>query len=189
MDNRKVAVLFEQHNGLVFGTAARIIGDRDAAADVAQEVWCKLLRSAGPENNDAFIPWLVAVTKRAALDHLRREQRLHDRALECYGSETADNQKARIAVEEALAFLDTKISALPSRQKQVASLRLIEGLSVRETAEALGIAEGTVRATLSQVLPRLKDAWDDRRGGRRLLCDRVTKRSGDWRRLIPAVGE
>jgi RNA polymerase sigma-70 factor, ECF subfamily len=49
-----------------------------------------------------------------------------------------------------------EVRRLPPRQAQVVTLRYIEDLSVREIAEVLGIAEGTVRATLHQARDRLR---------------------------------
>lgn len=49
---------------------------------------------------------------------------------------------------------------LPNRQRQVIALRVLADLSVRDTAEALGMAEGTVKATLHRALRRLRDALE-----------------------------
>lgn len=50
--------------------------------------------------------------------------------------------------------------ALPKRQRQVVALRVLADLSVADTAEALGMAEGTVKATLHRALRRLRDALE-----------------------------
>jgi RNA polymerase sigma-70 factor (sigma-E family) len=50
--------------------------------------------------------------------------------------------------------------ALPRRQRQVVGLRVLADLSVADTAEALGMAEGTVKATLHRALRRLRDALE-----------------------------
>lgn len=47
--------------------------------------------------------------------------------------------------------------ALPTRQRHVVALRVLADLSVADTAEALGMAEGTVKATLHRALGRLRD--------------------------------
>lgn len=49
---------------------------------------------------------------------------------------------------------------LPKRQRQVVALRVLADVSVVDTAEALGIAEGTVKATLHRALRRLRDALE-----------------------------
>ena len=50
--------------------------------------------------------------------------------------------------------------ALPQRQRQVVALRVLADLSVTDTGEALGMAEGTVKATLHRALRRLRDALE-----------------------------
>lgn len=49
---------------------------------------------------------------------------------------------------------------LPKRQRQVVGLRVLADLSVADTAETLGMAEGTVKATLHRALRRLRDALE-----------------------------
>jgi len=50
--------------------------------------------------------------------------------------------------------------ALPKRQRQVVALRVLADLSVADTAAALGVAEGTVKATLHRALGRLRTALE-----------------------------
>lgn len=162
MDRRELTTAFEQHNERILTAVVPIVGDRDAAEDVAQDVWLKLLGSAGPERDASLIAWLIVIAKRTALDHQRRERRLNDRALRCGGSEAeVAYSEPRSPAEEDLVLLDAMIAALPPGQQKVIRLRAIEGLSVREMAVALGVAEGTVRATQAQALQRLRDVRDD----------------------------
>lgn len=51
--------------------------------------------------------------------------------------------------------------ALPRRQRQVVALRVLADLSVADTAVALGMAEGTVKATLHRALRQLREALDE----------------------------
>jgi RNA polymerase sigma factor (sigma-70 family) len=49
---------------------------------------------------------------------------------------------------------------LPDRERDVVILRMLEGRSTREAAEALGCAEGTVKATLSHALKKLHSSME-----------------------------
>lgn len=62
----------------------------------------------------------------------------------------AGHQRARHAVQ-----------ALPERQREVVTLRVLGELSTRETAHAMGCAEGTVKASLSQALASLRTKLAD----------------------------
>ncbi len=61
-------------------------------------------------------------------------------------AERSTLRRVRAAVEE-----------LPPRQREVVTLRIIEGMSTRETAEIMGCAQGTVKASLSQAIGKLRD--------------------------------
>jgi RNA polymerase sigma factor (sigma-70 family) len=60
-------------------------------------------------------------------------------------ADRATHERARHAVQ-----------ALPERQREVVTLRVLGELSTRETAHAMGCAEGTVKASLSQALASLR---------------------------------
>lgn len=168
MDRLDFTAVFRQYRESVLNMAEAIVGDRDAAEDVAQEVWIKLLECAtSPVPSTALVPWLRVVTQRTAFDHMRRERRSRARESDWVDSDVGDDSGESCTDEAIITFLAARISSLPAKQMAVIRLRAIDGLSTAETAQALGVADGTVRATLTQVRKRLQDAWSDerRRGG------------------------
>src|SRR5258707_9599079 len=65
--------LVEQHQSMVFSIALRILGDRGAAEEVAQDVFVELHRSLGRlESEEHVLFWLRRVAVHRATDHLRR---------------------------------------------------------------------------------------------------------------------
>jgi RNA polymerase sigma-70 factor (ECF subfamily) len=118
--------------------------------DVVQEAYVRLLRArtAGPiVTAKAF---LFVAAKNLALNHLRdsrqeRTESLAEPALSSVYIESAGIPES-IARAEDFQVLIRAIQSLPERCRQVVTLRKIYGLSQKETAARLGIAEHTVEA-------------------------------------------
>lgn len=149
--------LFLQEYPKVVAIAYRVLADRPAAEDVAQEVFLKFYRSYSPDSERAS-GWLHAAAVHSALNVIRGERR---RALR----ETAhalDPARPTIAsperlVEEAEQRREVRraLSRLPQRTAAVLMLRH-SGLSYAEVATALGIKVGNVGTLLRRAEEALR---------------------------------
>lgn len=129
--------------------AARVIGDRAEAEDIAQEAMLRLWRAAATwqSNGSARVStWLHKVVANLAVDRLRRAGRsvgLND------GDDPVDDgpgAEARLQQADRMAALDAALSRLPERQRQAVVLRHIEGLSNPEIAEILEVGVEAVES-------------------------------------------
>jgi RNA polymerase sigma-70 factor (ECF subfamily) len=119
-----------------------------AAEDLAQEVFVtafRRLRSYDPAR--PFGPWLFAVARRVAIDVSRR------RSLPGADDEVepADNRtpaEAASVADAEFAVWKVARSTLPARQLQVLKLRAGAGLSIAETAAAVGLSQTHVKVLL-----------------------------------------
>lgn len=127
------------------------IGARaDEAEDATQDAAERLLRFVGQiERVDA---WLYVVASRRW-----RQRRIRDRLLRPL--EWAQNLVAAPVPERA--GLLAEVARLPRRQREVLVARYVIGLSQKETAAALGIAQGTVSATQAQATKKLREQLGD----------------------------
>ncbi|WP_433334385.1 sigma-70 family RNA polymerase sigma factor [Spirillospora sp. CA-294931] len=137
--------LFDSHFwGLV--RLARLLG-ADDPEDVAQEAFVRLHRKhrtlRDPNAALAYLRSTVCNLTRNRLRHLRmarlRHVKLADRAL-------ADSAEQTVVHRESVRELLAALAQLPRRQRECLVLRYWLDLSERETAEALGVAAGTVKA-------------------------------------------
>lgn len=128
--------------------------------DLVQETYARLLRAR--EGGEATITraYLFVVARNLALDLIRRGkavtvERLDELARLTVVEERPDAAEI-VSHEQELALLDEAMHALPPRCREILTLRRIEGLSHREIAARLGIAEGTVNAQLAIGLMRCR---------------------------------
>lgn len=155
--------LVERHRSMVYRVAYQFAGNHHDAEDIAQDVFIKVYRSLDRFRQDSQLTsWLYRIVMNACIDHRRRqpahaggeeaEQRLLDTPAE---GPAPDACAYAGELGEALA---REISRLPQGQRIVFIMRHHQGLKLGEIAEALGLAEGTVKRQLHAAVHRLRHA-------------------------------
>jgi RNA polymerase sigma-70 factor (ECF subfamily) len=149
--------LFLQEYPKVVAIAYRVLADRTAAEDVAQEVFLKFHRSHSPDSERAS-GWLHAAAVHSALNVIRGDRRRAQRetAHALDPARPASLSPERV-VEEAEQRRDVRraLSRLPERTAAVLMLRH-SGLSYAEVATALGIKVGNVGTLLRRAEEALR---------------------------------
>jgi RNA polymerase sigma-70 factor (ECF subfamily) len=156
--------LYRQHRHRVLRLCVLLLADRDEAEEVAQEVFVKLFESARTERRSmAWGPWLTRVAVNACRSRRRSSwwrwwhgltEQIEDDHLP--GSSRTP-EALTLDREQYLSFWRV-FHLLPLRQKEVFVLRLAEGWSTAEVADALGIAEGSVKRHLFRAVRHLRRA-------------------------------
>ena len=151
------AALMDRHGAMVLGVCRRVLGNREAAEDAFQATFLVLARKAGTiARREHLSRWLYGVALRAAMEARARATRQQARekrlaAMRPIASpDQADTSELRVIVDEELA-------RLPDRYRSAVILCELEGLSRREAAGRLGVAEGTLSSRLARAKARLKD--------------------------------
>jgi RNA polymerase sigma-70 factor, ECF subfamily len=151
--------LVRRYERLVLGLAQRLLLNRDAAKDAAQEVFLKFHRSlpALEEERDPG-PWLYRTTTNVCLDAIRK--RRDDLPLEAVAepAATATDAEQTILVQQQKDIVLNALGTLTPRERAAVVLRDMEGRSTEEVADALGTTETTVRSHLSTGRTKLKQA-------------------------------
>lgn len=121
--------------------AARVLGDRDEAEDVAQEAMLRLWRAAADWQTGGAKPstWLYRVTANLAVDRLRKAGRSVGLDESAEPEDDGPGAEEKLVQAGRLAALDAALARLPERQRQAVVLRHLEGLSNPEIAEVLEI--------------------------------------------------
>jgi RNA polymerase sigma-70 factor (ECF subfamily) len=174
-DRAAFDALVERHRGMVYRVAFQFAGNHHDADDIAQDVFLKVYRSLDRFRHDAqFTSWLYRIAMNACIDHRRRQHppAVSDEQAEDVFSnrpEEAPGPDDRAYAGELGAVLQAAIGSLPAGQRIVFVMRHYEGLKLSEIAEALGLAEGTVKRQLHAAVHRLRRVLSDARhpvGGR-----------------------
>lgn len=145
--------------------AYRLIGEREAARDIAQEAWADIVKGLKRLDDVRVFPaWAFRIVSRRAADVIRRHQR--DRKLSNeYAQEATpnDNSAEQTELRAGDARLYAAISELPREQRAAIALFYQQDLSVAEIAAALQVPAGTVKTRLMHARLKLRAALE---GGR-----------------------
>jgi RNA polymerase sigma-70 factor (ECF subfamily) len=148
------------------GHAARVLGDRAEAEDVAQEAMMRLWRVAAGWRQDGTAEpatWLYRVVANLCVDRLRRAGRTDPLDDPDIAADGAPGIEARMVQADRMAALYAALATLPERQRQAVVLRHIEGLSNPEIAEILDVGVEAVESLTARGKRALAAALAGRR--------------------------
>jgi RNA polymerase sigma factor (sigma-70 family) len=139
----------------VVAVAARVLGSRDEAEDVAQEVFLRFGRSAVPAGE--AVGWLCVAAAHTALNHLRTGRRRASRE-EVAGGEraVAPDVADAVVTRDERRRVRAALARLPRRQAVALVLRH-SGLSYAEVAAALDLSPGSVGTTVRRAESALRE--------------------------------
>lgn len=172
--------LVRRYHGPVFRLAFRLLHNRDDAQEVAQESFLAAYQGiAGYAARASLQTWLLSIAYRKAVDRLRRD----DRTVVSAG--TLDDAELRRIAQDVQSLTDwvedpeqhfergqlreqlrVALARLPAESQAVFELRDVQGLSSREAAQVLGVAEGTLRVRLHRVRQYLMTELKSALGGK-----------------------
>ena len=153
--------LVADNQNKVYSLALRLIGDREEAADQAQEAFLKAWQGLNAfQGESSFSTWLYRLTANVCIDYLRRRNRrlgvesavsLDDE--EAGWAEPADWEQdphRQLERAERSRAVERGMAALPEHFRQVLVLRAMAGLSYQEIGAALKLDLGTVKSRLAR---------------------------------------
>ncbi len=135
----------------------RFTGDSDAAADIVQDSFLRLLEHELPR--DEVRPWIFVVATNLARDRVRRKERR--RRLLLANQErrvTAGSPQDEVERAELIAIVRRALNRLSDRDRQMLLMRE-EGFRYREIAEAIGVRSTSVGALVARALKRFSAAY------------------------------
>ena len=162
--------IVERYQSQVYNVAARILGDRHLAEDIAQETFIKAHRSIDGFRGGSLRAWLLRIASNLSLDATRSRKRRpaesFEEASERPGffvpSDGPGPEQAALQGELREKIQDC-IMTLPDDQRAVLVLVDVQGLTYDEAADAIGSAVGTVKSRLARGRRRLRDALMEHR--------------------------
>jgi RNA polymerase sigma-70 factor (ECF subfamily) len=153
-------VLVENHQQVLFRLAYLILGDPNDAKDVAQEAFIRAHRNLDHfKDQYPLRPWLLRITSNLAYNRLRSFGRYLSAIQRYHKSQINEHQKApeNIAVQKNEAEILWKaVKKLKKIDQHVIYLRFFLDLSVKEAAQVLDVAPGTIKSRQHRALNRLE---------------------------------
>jgi len=153
-----------RHQRQVFTFACYLLGSREEAEDVTQEVLVRLWRNTRLLGSDRLGGWLLKVTRNACYDRLRLRHRSARLFAVDQGTEARPDAPTPEPGPEELAAsaqlgrrLRAALDALGEPLKSIVILREVQGLSYQEIAEILELPLSTVRVSLHRARRRLRE--------------------------------
>ena len=157
--------MYDRYSSRVYGLTLRILGNTMLAEEATQDTFLKLwsrarqyLAEQGP-----FLPWLLTIARRVALDRLRLETRRPTLS----NSKDPDNAWQTIPDLETLSdesrwrSMYFAVQSLHPDQRNVIELAYYQGLSQSEIADVLGWPLGTVKTRLRAAMEKLREVWNE----------------------------
>lgn len=161
-DDRAFGALVERHQGAVAATVIGMLGRGDDADDVGQETFIRFHRSLDRFRGESSLKtYLVHIAMNLSINALKRRRRSLLRFVS--GDEhDVDLPEPRIGPDgdvdanELQVVVQRAVARLGEKHRAVVVLRLFQDCSTRETAQILGVPEGTVLSRLSRAMKDLE---------------------------------
>lgn len=176
-DEAAIRAIIQKHNQRLYRVARSILGEDSEADDVLQDAYLLAFSKLSEfRGHSRLSTWLTRIVVNEALQRLRRrkpfssspfdEARSHGaQVIPFPGAQQSDNPERTVAQQEICQLVERAIDALKQEFRTVLVARVLEGMSIEETAESLGIKPETVKTRLHRARGLLKGALADHMSG------------------------
>lgn len=152
--------IVDRHLPPIVAYAQRMLGERAAAEDVAQETFLRLWKQAPRWQPRARLStYLHRITHNLAIDHLRRRR---PQAGEPDAQTTGERPSGLLGEKRTALAVQEAVAALPERQRAALTLVHYQGMSQQEAAEVLEVSVEALESLLARARRSLKEtlaAW------------------------------
>ena len=151
----------------------RVGSDADGAKEVVQATLIKAMRNLGTFRGEAALfSWLCQICRRQVIDHLRANQRQSERVvlvedsdemqavLESIAAPASDEPAQGYSTEETRRLVQGVLDRLPGRYGDLLEWKYVEGRSVEEIAQALGVGQIAAQSQLARARVAFREALE-----------------------------
>jgi RNA polymerase sigma factor (sigma-70 family) len=186
-DERLVALTRSGHQGAfemivaryqvrLLSFCARIVGSREDAEDVLQEVFAAAYNALLADAREIHLrPWLYRIARNRSLNHLRRRSAIGVDSMDVHFAEMGISTSDKVFKREEFKLLLGDIGGLPETQRTALLLRELEGMSYEQIALAMDQTVPGIKSLLVRARVGLAEASE----ARELSCDAVRVELGE----------
>lgn len=165
----EIARLVDTYSPQIYRLGLKMLSNPQDAEDILQNTFMKALQALPKfEGRSSLSTWLYRIAVNEALMAVRRSKPETDVVLQTENSEANESllvsvtdwcclPESELMSSEAKGHLDEAVQMLPEKLRIVFILRDLEGLSIRETSQALDVAETTVKTRLLRARLKLRE--------------------------------
>ncbi len=162
-DEEALFALHARYINLVYSVAYQVLEDQMAAEEVAQDTFMRLWEKAAaydPARGD-FVTWLLTITRRLAIDALRKRHRREPRQHTLFIDENPELWENVLSTEtsELRRSLLAVLGQLPPEQQDAIGLAYFYGMSHTDIADYRKVPLGTVKTRIRQGMQKLRTIW------------------------------
>lgn len=177
-DARAFNLLLARHQRPVFNFLARQVNNQALAEDLLQEVFLRVIRSAGTYKKEAkFTTWLYTIARNLCIDNARRAKHRRAASLDqplgkkdeggrTMGETVADKGpgvERQAASRRLQQRIQEAVGTLSEEQREVFLMREQLNMPFKEIADVIGCPENTVKSRMRYALEHLRKQLDDYR--------------------------
>ena len=157
-DTQSLNELYARYGSAILGFLTSRLSNRQLAEELLQDVMLAAWKSAGSFRGDSKVKtWLFVIARNRAINSQRKRSPEIVQLNESFGYQSEDTGPMEKMIKQAnREVVRSAIDQLPQGQKEVLILVFYNQLSGPETAEVLGISEGTVKSRLHRAKHQLK---------------------------------
>ena len=176
-DRTAFATLVRRHNRPLYNFVLRQLRKPQAAEDVTQEIFLRVVENANEFKHEArFSTWVYTIARNLCIDHLRKaSHRRHPSLDQPLGPGDEPAPLADVVADrhpggdaerstsstQMLTIVAQLLDAMPDEQREVFLLREVANLPFKEIAVVTGTAENTVKSRMRYAWDRLRTALSD----------------------------
>ena len=160
-------ILVERYMGPVYNLAWRLLGRKEEAEDITQEVFLKIIKNLHTFNKEKnFKVWIFSITRNTVIDYFRKKKHIVFSALDSIDDEgssfeyeikdEADDSYLILEKKENLKELEKALEVLTDNERMIISLKHTEDMTFMEIGEVMDEPLNTVKSRYTRALKKLK---------------------------------
>lgn len=161
------AALYDRHSRAAYSLAYRMMGEKQAAEDLLQDVFLKVWRAAGSYRAErgSVRTWILSIVHNRGIDQIRAtasRRRTQDK-VEASAAKTQPSEAFASAWRNSQRDqVRDALKTLPPEQLKILELAYFSGYTHTEISELLDLPLGTVKGRMRLGLKKIKDYFDAR---------------------------
>ena len=156
--------LFEHYSGNIYASALTFTKSPDAAKEMVQEVFLKVwLKREALLSIESFDDYIFIIARNIIFNYFRKQKRTETfkQHLQRYFEDIKESPEDLLIQKQNEALLHQAIEQLPAQQRNIYTLRRIQGLSIEEIANTLGLSKNTIRNHINAALHAIQSYLTD----------------------------